>query len=789
MTSPSMSVSVVDRASDVTELDELAQLLRHLRRRQARQRGRAELTYREIAARTGWSIGIIAGYFGGRTLPPTDRFDVLVALLDATPAERGALATARDRVQENRRRLEVAPPSGVPDWPVPRQLPADSVRFVGRSAQVAELDALLRSDGAAPGGVVVVLSGTAGIGKTALAVHWAHRVAAHFPDGQLHVNLQGYAPDGAPLDPARVVRGFLDAFGVAAERVPVGVPAQVGLYRSLLAGRRVLVVLDNARDAEQVRPLLPGSPTCLTVVTSRDELSSLVVEGAHRLALDLLPAEEARQLLVRRLGAGRVAAEPETVAEVVRRCAGLPLALAIVAARASARPRFPLATLAGELRQARDSLDPFAAGDGTADARVAFSCSYRWLSPAAATLFRRLGAHPGPELTAPAAASLVGVAPAEVRPALAELTRAHLLDEPAPGRFASHDLLRAFAAEQAYRMDPADDRRAAARRCLDHYLHTAYAAAMLLYPYRDPITLVPASPGVTPERLADRGRARAWFEAEQVVLLAAVRQAADTGFAEHSWQLTWALGDFLDWRGQWHDLLAVHRIALRAASRLSDPTGQAHIRRGLARAYIRLGRLRPARTHLDRAIELSRLVGDNATEAASHLNLSLLLEHQGRLDEALRHSQRAYGLFRAAAHLAGQARSLNAVGWYHCLLGDHAQALACCRRALALQTRIGSRNDLASTMDTLGYAQDKLGRHREAVASYRQAVALYRETGDRYHEADTLVHLGEDHQALGERGPASDAWRRAIEILAELRHPAADGLRRRAEAAGQAVRD
>jgi NB-ARC domain len=300
---------------------------------------------------------------------------------------------------------DAALPPG-PAVAVPRQLPGAVCGFAGRVTELDELTGLLNS--ARTGGTVVIsaIEGTAGIGKTALAVHWAHQVAGRFPDGQLHVNLRGFDPAGTPMTSAVAVRGFLDALDVPPERIPVSVDAQAALYRSLLAGRRVLVVLDNARDAGQVRPLLPGSSGCMVIVTSRNRLTSLIAEGARPLTVDLLTVTDARQLLAGHLGASRMAAEPDAVEDIITACSRLPLALAIVAARASAHPSFPLTALADELRDAQDRLEVLNGGEAAANARAVFSWSCRQLSTEAARLFRLLGLHPGPDITAPAAAAL-----------------------------------------------------------------------------------------------------------------------------------------------------------------------------------------------------------------------------------------------------------------------------------------------------------------------------------------------------------------------------------------------
>ncbi len=445
--------------------------------------------------------------------------------------------------------------------PVLAQLPARIATFTGRAEQLDQLDAILaRSADQTAAVVISAIAGTAGVGKTALAVYWAHRAIERFPDGQLYVNLRGFDPSGSVLPPADAVRGFLDALGVPPQRIPAGLEAQAALYRSTLTGRRVLILLDNARDADQVRPLLPGSPGCLVLVTSRNQLPGLVVgAGAHPITLDLLSTTEARQLLTSRLGAARIRAEPRAVDDIIVRCARLPLALTIVAARAAMYPRFSLAALAAELRDARGRLDAFALGDAATDARSVFSWSHRTLGDGAARLFRLLGVHPGPDLTAPAAASLAGVPIGQARTLLAELTRAHLLSEPSPGRYAFHDLLRAYAGELAAERESEPDRRAAVHRLLDHYLHTADTAYQQVEPHGQRVALASPAAGVAPERLTGHAAALAWFDAERAALLASVRLAADTGFDTHTWHLAMVVADYFDRQGHWHDWATVQK--------------------------------------------------------------------------------------------------------------------------------------------------------------------------------------------------------------------------------------
>jgi hypothetical protein len=442
-------------------------------------------------------------------------------------------------------------------------LPAHTPHFVGRVDELNRLTARLDDGGSAV--VISAINGTAGIGKTALAVHWARHVADRFPDGQLYVNLRGFHSTGVPMRPTEAIRGFLDAFAIPAERIPAGLDAQAALYRSLLADRRVLVVLDNARDADQVRPLLPGSRTCLVVVTSRDQLTDLVTwEGASPVNLDVLSHAEAHILMSHRIGSQRAAAESAAVYTLINQCAGLPLALALVAARIELNPSLRLRVLADELADEQVRLDLLD------QLRAVFSWSYQYLEPSVARMFRLLGTHPGPEFSLAAAASLSGMPVAKARLALTVLTRAHLLAEPNPGRFTFHDLLRTYAADQALAIDTDDDRRAAAHRLLDHYLHAAMSANAFIAPYRDVTVEELPQPCVAVQPIESYQQAATWLETECRTLLASVRHAYRTGFDTHTWKLAWSLGAFLDRRGRWRDLISVEPCVLAAACRLGD---------------------------------------------------------------------------------------------------------------------------------------------------------------------------------------------------------------------------
>jgi tetratricopeptide (TPR) repeat protein len=848
-------------ASAVESLPDLALLLRQLRRRDARRRGGPELTYRELAAKAGWSHATVGEYFTGKALPPTDRFDILIRLLGATPAEQRIFATARDKVEERRRRLAQASQRAEADrdpsdsgggpgaagagegrpWPVPRQLPPAVRHFAGRAPELAALTSLVdhatavprpaaeaggepgpapdgagavdppppgppgvepaavspaavgaaavsAADGDPAGGdsvVIAVISGTAGIGKTALALHWAHRVADRFRDGQLYVNLRGFDPAGSPVKPGEAVRGFLDALGVPPDQVPTDLDAMTGRYRSLLADRNVLVVIDNARDCQQVRPLLPGSPGCLVVVTSRNRLTDLIsAEAAQPIPLDLLTTGEARELLARRLGAPRVTAEPAALEEIISACARLPLALSIVAARAVGHPKFTLADLAAELRTARGGLDAFDAGLPGSGVRAVLSWSYRALSDAAARLFRRFGVHPGPDIGLAAVVSLAGLPARQVRPALAELAQAHLIAEHVPGRFALHDLLRAYAYELAREQDPEASRHRARDRLLDHYLHTAHAAAMLLAPHRDPVTLPAPQPGVAPGQPAGLDAAQAWFTSEHAVLLAAIEAAADAGLDQHTWQLAWTLDDFFDLRGHWHDWETTQRVALAAAVRLEDPAAQAGALCSLGRACDRLGRYHDAHRHLQQALSRYDEAGDPVGRAHAHVRLGGLHERQGRYAESLGHGLAALSLYRAAGHEPGQAEALNLAGWSHARLGNHRQAITDCGQALKLQRDLGDHLGEANTWDSLGFIHHRLADYKRAARCYRHALGLFRRLGIPYYEAVTLTHLGDTCQATGDLAGARDAWQAALAIHTNMDHGMTDQSRSRADCPG-----
>jgi tetratricopeptide (TPR) repeat protein len=664
----------------------------------------------------------------------------------------------------------------------PAQLPADLPAFTGRRAELARLSSLLAARTQRASAVVITaIDGMAGIGKTTLAVRWAHQVVDQFPDGQLYANLRGFGPSAAMTAPGEALRAFLDALGVAPQRIPDSLEAQAGLFRSLLHGRRVLVLLDNARDVEQVRPLLPASPGCHVIVTSRNELTGLLTShDAGLLTVEPFTADEARDALARRLGSDRLAAEPDAVRDIVESCAGLPLATAIVAARATVYRDVPIRVIARELSDARTRLDALSADDATTDVRAVFSWSYHRLSSDAMRLFRLLSVHGGPDFTGPAAASLTGAPVTDVRPLLRELTSARLISEHHPGRFASHDLLRAYAAELSGAVDSDTDRDEALNRLLDHYLQTAHAAHLRLRPHYVPPA--PAScpqPGVTSEELGDYQTAMAWFTAERHVLNAAVRTATDAGFHASAWQLALTMQQFYQRQGYWHDWAATMRTALAATLAANDLHAQAHIRRSLAGAYHFLGRDDEALAELERTSELFTTLGYSTEHAFLHSNFGTVLARQGRYDEAIAHHWQAYYLYQLLNHEKGQAAALEGIGQCHAQLGRHQLAAQHVHRAMVLYRRLGDQNGEANCWARLGESHHQLGQYQQAMNCHRRALVLCRQLRNRTDEAEGLASLGDSALAAGHAATARKAWEKALVILDELQLPNAPSVRAR----------
>lgn len=750
----------------------------------ARRRS-AGLSQQELAERSGLSVRAVSNLERGRARwPHPGTVHRLADALGLRDQERAQFISAVAR------RLAGVAVGPVPDDQpacaaggliVPRQLPAAVPFFAGRRAQLAALTDLLDQAASSRELAVVAVDGAPGVGKTALAVHWAHQAADQFPDGQLYVNLQGFGPsDEIMLAPA-VIRGFLDGLGVSAGQIPQGEAAQAGLYRSLLAGKRVLVVLDNARDVGQVRPLLPGSPGCLVVVTSRIRLIGLAAaEGARQITLDVLAEGEAREVLARRLGAGRAAAEPGAVGELARLCGRLPLALAVAAARAATRPAVPLSAAAAELDGAAGRLRGLETADPVTDVRTVFSWSCQYLAPLSARLFRLMGLHPGPDITVPAAAVLLDATQDAANDALTALAAASLTSEHVPGRYGMHDLLRAYAGEQA-EQEPQPQRAAAIGRVLDYYLHTSHAAALLLEPHRDPLQLACPVPGVAPGVIADDRQAMAWFTAEQQVLAALSRLAGSLGLDRYAWQLPAVMATFYERQGAWSEHAAAQHAALAAASRAADVAGQAIAHTYLIHISSVYGSHDQARRHFRQAMVLFEQAGNRTGAARAHLAVGHSLSEQGRHYKAMKHAVSALELYCAAGHQGGQAVVLHNIGWTQAQLGDHRRALTSLRQAQTLFRDLGHQPGEAAAWGSLGFAHTGLGRRDEAIDCYTRAVELSARLGDRWSQADHLTDLGRAQEAAGQIQAALRTWREAADILDSLHDPAADKIRTQIE--------
>jgi tetratricopeptide (TPR) repeat protein len=696
--------------------------------------------------------------------------------LDTWPAVGGAPADGEGTASPDR---------AIPARLVPRQLPAVAGSFAGRSRELRVLDLLLpeaQGDAEEKAVVIVAIGGTAGVGKTTLALRWAHSMASRFPDGHLYANLRGYDQSGDPASPGEIIRGFLRALQPEQACIPVSLEDQAAMYRSLLAAKRMLVVLDNAVDTVQIRPLLPGSSGCRVLVTSRSPLPGLLAfEGAQLLSLDVLTEPEASDLLTARLGADRVVADPDAARELSRFCARLPLALCITAARAATLPGTPLADLASELRHSQNLLDSLNSGEPGTDVRAVFSWSYGRLRAPAARMFRLLSLHPGPDIGVLAAASLAGYPIGQALTAIRDLARAGLITERAPGRFTLHDLLRAYSTEQALLTEAAEDRLAATGRAVDHYLHSARAADELLYRTAWGLTLGQPAPGTSAEEFTSKERALAWLDAERPILLRLIDQAATDGFDAQTWQLAWIVRRFLNNCGYQHELLASQRTALSAACRLGDHEAQAYSRLGLGRTCTELGKFQEADENLGQALAAFREAGHSVGEAYANCAAGMLAGSQDRHSEAITCTLRALSLAEAFAADPGmefaRLTALNNVAWLYACAGKLDQARSSAGEALELFRRVGDSELIASALDTMGLIQHRLGNHGEAVDCYREALGLFASLSSLYKSADAAEHLAEAYQALGDPAKARTALRDALAVLDELRHPRAAEIR------------
>ncbi|MFJ9038416.1 AfsR/SARP family transcriptional regulator [Streptomyces sp. NPDC102406] len=653
----------------------------------------------------------------------------------------------------------------------PAQLPRALPVFAGRSTEAAWLSAV----GGAPGrpgpaaAPVIVISGTPGVGKTTFAVHHAHRVASSFPDGQLFVDLCGFHPHAPAVEPGHALHGFLTALGVPAPRIPEDTQGRSTLFRSLLADRRVLLVLDNARDEEQVRPLIPSGTGCFTLVTSRNRLPGLITtDGAKPLVLSLPSQAEAHQALERRLGSERLAAEPAATADIIRLCGRLPLAMAVVAARAELDPSFPLHAMVEDLEHTQGDLDAFTGSDTGTDVRTVFSWSYRSLDEDAARLFRLIALHPGPHITAPAAADLVGLPLARTRRALAGLVGSCLVEQPLPGRYSLHDLLRSYAAELTHTHDTVQERHHATLRTLDHYLFTAYEANQLLKQdtSSEPDLGAPG-PGVTPETFSDVKQATRWFTAEHRVLAGLLHTAVDQGLDRHTTGLAWSLKEHLQRQEFWPEAITALTPALDVARRHGDRLEEGRCLRHLGSIHGYLGHQEQALDHLRRATTIFEELDATGEQARAHYVMACALFLFGRVREAVHFSERGLELSRATGEELWLAECLTELAWFHSNLGQLDKSLAYSEESIALFQRLDAPWQLAQAWDVLGYDLRLLGRHEDAVATYRRAMRAFEELGDHRNAIGALMRLGDARLDKGDREGARADWARALDEAVE----------------------
>jgi DNA-binding SARP family transcriptional activator/tetratricopeptide (TPR) repeat protein len=659
---------------------------------------------------------------------------------------------------------EAAPPGIAPP---PCELPAAVRPFTGRARELAALTAMLDdAGGQLPAAMVIsVICGSAGVGKTALAVHWAHQAASRFPGGQLYVNLRGYDP-ARPVAATDVLAGFLRSLGVADQNIPPEADERAARYRSLLAHRQVLIVLDNAGSVSQVRPLLPGTSTCAVLVTSRDTLAGLVArDGATRLDLAALPLQEAVSLLRTLIGV-RVEADPGSAAVLAAQCCRLPLALRVAAELAVARPARPLAALAGELADLRTRLDLLDAGEDPGTAlRSVFSWSYRQLPAQVARTFRLLGLHPGPDLESYAAAALVGTTLEQARQALDVLARAHLISPAALGRYGLHDLLRGYARERAGSLDSDEDRQAALARLYDHYLHSAATAMDALSPaerHRRPRVSHPATPAPP---LADPAAARDWLDRERATLVAA------TGLADRPDDAI-RLAATLSWHfysaGYLPEALTVAGHALDAARRTGDRAAEATALGQIGDVDLQQGRLQQAAARYRQSLAMSREAGDRTEEARALNRVGLMETELGHYDRAARHAQEAIAISRSIRDRLGEARALGILGLARRRQGRYQEAAAYYQQALELSREIGDRLGEGNTLGRLGVIDLKLGLYEQAAQYFEQALALLHEMGDAAGEAEGLISLGEVCLGLGRHEQAIRNFERALALTQEI---------------------
>ncbi|MFL6139688.1 MAG: ATP-binding protein [Frankiaceae bacterium] len=734
------------------------------------------------------SPSTIRGWLRHGRLPRSD--DTFLAVLRLLRVERpeelmSLLRVAR-QAEMDQRSSEREPSAHVPalgpeSRPVPRQLPAVLSDFVGRTGALATLDGALTKTGAggSPQMVVLSITGAAGIGKTSLALWWAQGKLEEFPGGQLYVDLQGFGPAETPVSPSVAVCGFLTALGVPAANIPADVDDQSALYRSLLSGRRTLVLLDNARNIRQVLPLLPGSPTCTVLVTSRTQLTGLQVRGAQLIELDTLPDEEARALLVARIGNVAVSTQTDSVTALVRCCAGLPLGLAIVAARATTQQTLPLAALVEELAAETCRLDALDAGEVESSTRAVLSWSYRALPPDAARTFRLLSLAAGPDIGLDACAALLGTERTAARVLLRALLAAHLVQEYQPNRYRMHDLLRIFARECLDRDESPAGHQAAVSRLLGWFLRTANAASQMIAPLRRSMLLATEA---DESLFQTYHEALEWFSVEHRNIAAAIELGAERGAHDIIWPLSIPLSSYYNLNKGWGEYLRTLRITLEAAHMAGSDYGRAWVLNGLGITYAHLEEYDEATNCLEQALALRQKAGDQVGASVTLHNLGETYRLAGNYERAVEHYERDYELCRERGDEDGQSVCLNNLGKARLALGNIPEAIRCQRLALEMRRRVKDLQQEAEILTDLGELYRRCQQYSRSHRSYQLALSAYREVGDALGAAQALVCLGELSYERGEPREATRWTKEALSISATVNEDDARALRRKIDA-------
>jgi tetratricopeptide (TPR) repeat protein len=663
------------------------------------------------------------------------------------------------------------------EWPAPRQLPAPPSGFVNRTAHLQTLDATLEA-GRTRTRAVSAVTGPPGVGKTALALHWAHRVRDRFPDGDLYVDMHGYGP-GSPLTAEQALDVFLRSFGVEPCAIPESLDERASLYRSLIGGKRMLILIDNSMSARQIRHLLPGSHDCLTLVTSRSSMPSLIArEGADRMPLDVLAIEDALELLAEVIDDGRTEADESGALRVVEHCGRLPLALRVVAERASARPHLTMSDLADELAAEQLRLDALSADeDELIDVRAVFSWSYRSLDARQRLVFRFLGLHRGAEMSTAPVSILTGLPAPELRRHLLELCDAHLVQQTGPDRFRLHDLLRVYAIERCQREEAERTRTDAIRRMMAWYLHAADRARQAILPYSNAVPLVPLEADSLP-RFEDARQAMDWFGLERMNLLNLLDQAMDLGQYDIAWKLPVVTDGLFELGSYWIEWREIHEEGIKAAEIIGDELGIAANVYSLGDAHWRAGRRAEARDAYERSATLAHGIQHLWLEAFSQRGLGHLVLEDGDAAAARSRFEAALELFRLGGFPRGEGQALRSLAEAHDADGDTDTALAFAREAVAKYASIDDPWSLAWGRLAFGRIAGGAGLPEQAETALRECIETFRQFNDMRSAAMGLHQLGAVLKSEGRDPEARECWEEAFEILEPLDDPSVAELRR-----------